>query len=220
MTMMAGNGPLPSGSARKALISSSPDLMVIFAVLTFPSAAHAGATSASTAHTPRKRRMVVSSSNGQIGSDEPLHAMRCCSDFVACGLARTTLSRKRPSRRESQFQHLIHALGHVLQFLRSAAADFGRRPAVVANFRQRLENVRPILIAFADPHPLFALAVTLEIELEHAFTEFANPIARLDAILNHVAAIEICTDAVRFELIHVLNKLLRLGDEIVPHDLN
>src|SRR5436305_479082 len=38
MTTTAGKVPLPSGTARNALISSSPDLMVMSDVLTCPSA--------------------------------------------------------------------------------------------------------------------------------------------------------------------------------------
>src|SRR5262249_53364716 len=60
----------------------------------------------------------------------------------------------------------------------------------------------------------------LEVELEHALAELADPVAGLDAVLDHVAAIEIGADGGRLELIDVLDELLRLGDEVVPDDLD
>src|SRR4051794_19010353 len=66
MTTMAGNGPLPSGSARNPLTSSLPDLKVISFVFTpaFTGEA-ASATQANAAARTRALRMVLSSSTVQ-----------------------------------------------------------------------------------------------------------------------------------------------------------
>src|SRR5947209_13513315 len=69
MTTMPGNGPLPSGSARKALTSSPPDRKVISLVLT--AARTGGAASASSrtaAREPTARRMLVPPDQGVPGT--------------------------------------------------------------------------------------------------------------------------------------------------------
>ena len=53
-----------------------------------------------------------------------------------------------------QPQHAVHALGDVAQFFFAAAGDFGRGPAVVADLVERLEHLGPVLVPFADRHPL------------------------------------------------------------------
>src|SRR5262245_5809580 len=75
MTTMPGNGPLPSGMARKPLTSSSPDLKVISFILT--SAAQSGAQSTTPASTPRARLMDASSSKGKKCAGDRLSQLPC-----------------------------------------------------------------------------------------------------------------------------------------------
>src|SRR5262245_28722091 len=85
-----------------------------------------------------------------------------------------------------------------------------------ADLTEGLDHIWPILVALADSDPRILAfleprqAETLEIELNHPFAELANPVAGLDAILHHVAAIEVPADDRRFEGIDVLDELLWL----------
>src|SRR5229473_3503744 len=103
----------------------------------------------------------------------------------------------RSTTRSAQLQHPIHPLPHVLEEVAPSRADLGSRPAVVADFTQGLDHIRPILVALADIDPRilafleFRNAKALEVELDHAFAELANPITRLHSVFHHVAAIEV-----------------------------
>src|SRR5437899_1810380 len=69
MTTTPGNGPLPSGSARNALISSSPDLSVTSEDFTSAAASPAVSGSSSTAsQAPRVLCIVGSSSKRGTGN--------------------------------------------------------------------------------------------------------------------------------------------------------
>src|SRR5262245_31755429 len=93
-----------------------------------------------------------------------------------------------------QFEDPVHPLGDVPQVLLVALVHLGRGPAVVADLAKGLDDLRPVLIAVADPHPLFCVAVPLEVELEHPLAELADPLRRRHAILDHVRAVEIPAD--------------------------
>ncbi len=89
-----------------------------------------------------------------------------------------------PSRAQSSSPKTLSIVaGKLLEVCpRSPRPDFRGSPAVVADFAERLQNLRPILVALADRHPAFCFASTspeaLEVELHHPLAELANPVRR------------------------------------------
>src|SRR5262249_33487591 len=98
------------------------------------------------------------------------------------------------AERPSYLEMPLHAVGHLLEFLLAAARHFTSRPAVVADLVKGSQNVGPILVALANGHPAFLLAVALEVEFQHPLAELADPVPRFDPVFHHIAAIEVGPD--------------------------
>src|SRR5262245_14272220 len=81
---------------------------------------------------------------------------------AACGRTAERWSGQAASLpRGLESQHLVHSLADVEENVFAAAANLRGRPAVVADFAEGLQHLRPVLVPFADLAPGVLVAVSL-----------------------------------------------------------
>ena len=115
-----------------------------------------------------------------------------------------------------QLQQVVHSPHDVLHPRETFIADFGRHPPVVTYIPQGSSDSRPVdsALAQAVAEPLFFF-VFLDVDLEDAFTQLANPIFGI-AVLDDIADIKVRADPWAVEVVDVPGELKRAKEELVP----